>query len=278
MSESVSFGIMANCTKTMDKVFLWGGRILFLVLMVTQCLFLASYPAIYKNNLTWYLTSLSYAPAAFTWLFLLLSKKAKLRWLFLTWGLYLIGLVGSIVIVFTTVGDILDKERFLGPNGLKMTLCITPLLVLLLLNTAEDAERHEKLLPLLCFQMAVDLVDTIEIIDIVLDEKEHNYGIPNAFGHSMVAIACVSFLLSLCKMLEIDLNTGEPKPKRALLRYVFEMALVNLVFLIIRSVIFIKYKKDESIFILKNLIAIILGIMGIRNLKRKMWLSSFRCK
>ena len=155
----------------MDKVFLWGGRILFLVLMVTQCLFLASYPVIYKNNLTWYLTSLSYAPAAFTWLFLVLSKKAKLRWLFLTWGLYLIGLVGSIAIVFTSVGDILDKERFPGPNGLKMTLCITPLLVLLLLNTAEDAERHEKLLPLLCFQMAVDLVDTIEIIDIVLDEK-----------------------------------------------------------------------------------------------------------
>ena len=159
-----------------------------------------------------------------------------------------------------------------------MTLCITPLLVLLLLNTAEDAERHEELLPLLCFQMAVDLVDTIEIIDIVLDEKEHNYGIPTAFGHAMVAIACISFLLSLWKMLEIDLHTGEQMPKRALWRYVFEMALVNLVFLIIRSVIFIKYKKDESIFILKNLIAIILGIMGIRNLKRKMWLSGFCCK
>jgi len=42
----------------------------------------------------------------------------------------------------------------------------------------------------------VDLVDTIEILDIVLDEKEHNYGIPNGFGHAMVAIACISFLLS----------------------------------------------------------------------------------
>ena len=83
------------------------------------------------------------------------------------------------------------------------------------LNTAEDAEKHEELLPLPCFQMAVDLVDTIKIIDIVLDEKEHNYGIPNAFGHAMVAIACISFLLSLWKMLEIDLNTGEQMPKRA---------------------------------------------------------------
>ena len=46
--------------------------------MLTQCLFLASYPAIYKNNLTWYLTSLSYAPPVFVWLFLVLSKKANL--------------------------------------------------------------------------------------------------------------------------------------------------------------------------------------------------------
>ena len=166
----------------------------------------------------------------------------------LTWGLYLLVLVVSTAIVFTKVGDCLDRERFPGPNGLKMTLCITPLLVLLLLlllllNTAKDVKGHEELLPLLCFQMAVDLVDTIEIIGIVLDRKQYNYGIPNAFGHTMVAIACISFLLSLWKMLEIDLNTGKRMQKRALLRYVFEMSLVNLVFLIIRSVIFTSTRK-----------------------------------
>ena len=73
----------------------------------------------------------------YAWLFLVLSKKAKLRWLFLTWGLYLLGLVVSIATVFIIVGNSLDKERFLGPNGLKMTLCITPLLVLLLLRRLE---------------------------------------------------------------------------------------------------------------------------------------------
>lgn len=31
---------------------------------------------------------------------------------------------------------------------------------------------------MLCLQMAVDLVDTIAIIDVVFDEKEYNYGIP----------------------------------------------------------------------------------------------------
>jgi len=68
-------------------------------------------------------------------------------------------------------------------------------------------------------------------------------------------------------MLEKDFEKGKLLRKRALWRNVFEMALVNFVFLITRSVILIKYEKDESIFLLKNLIAIILGIMGIRNHK-----------
>ena len=78
-------------------------------------------------------------------------------------------------------------------------------------------------------------------------------------------------------MLENDFERGELLPKRALSRYIFEMALVNFVFLIIRSVILIKYKKDESIFILKNLVAIILGIMGIRNLRRDVEISELCC-
>jgi len=258
---------MTNCARVMDKVFLWGGRALFLAFMVTQCLFLASYPANYKNNSTWYLTSLSYAPSVFVWLILAFCKKAKLRWLFLTWGLYVLGLVVSTAVVFANVGDILDKEKFLGPNVLKMVLCITPLLLLLLLNTAEDVKDHKELVPSLCFQMAVDLFDAVEIIDIVLEEREHSYGIPKGFGDTMVVLACISFLLSPWQMAENDLEKDKLRRRTAKWRYIVEMIVENLAFLVIRSVIVFKYKKDESIFIAKNGIAFVLGVMGIRSLK-----------
>ena len=256
----------------MASFLVWMGRFLLFGLALTQCFLLAFYPA--KKGDLWYFTSLSYAPSVLTWTCLVLTKKAKLQWLSYTWGLYTIGLVVSTIIVFATVVDNVDKESLLG---LKVTLCITPILLLLLLNTATDVKDHEDLLPSLCFEMAVDLVDTIEILDIVLDEKEHNYGIPNVFGHAMVAIACVSFLLSPWKMLGNDFETGEQLPKRAIWRCIFEMALVNFVFLIIRSVILIKYKKDESIFILKNRVAIIHGIMGIQKLRRDNKISDICC-
>ena len=256
----------------MASFLVWMGRFFLFVLVLTQCFLFAFFPA--KKSDLWYFTSLSYAPSVLTWNCLVLTKKAKLHWLSYTWGLYVTGLVVSTIIVFATVVDNMGKESLLG---LKVTLCITPILLLLLLNTATDVKDHEELLPSLCFEMAVDLVDTIEILDIVLDEKEHNYGIPNGFGHAMVAIACISFLISPWKMLENDFETGEQLPMRALLRYIFEMALVNFVFLIIRSVILIKYKKDESIFILKNLVAIIVGIMGTRQLRRDDEISDICC-
>jgi len=267
VSESVPFRVLTKCVRVMDKVFLWGGRALFLALMVTQCLFLASYSASYKNNSTWYLTSLSYAPPVFVWLILVFFKKAELRWIFWIWGMYVLGLVASTAIVFTTVGDSLDKERFLGPSVLKMVLCITPLLLLLLLNTAEDVKDHKELVPSLCFQMAVDLFDAIEIMDIVLEEREHSYGIPKGFGDTLVVLACISFLLSPWQMAENDLEMDKLRRRTAKWRYIVEMIVENLAFLVIRLVIVFKYKKDESIFIAKNGIAFVLGVMGIRNLK-----------
>ena len=241
------------------------GRCLFFGLAMTQCFLLASYPS--RRSGLWYLTSLSYAPSLLGWTSLVLTDNTKLGKLSYIWGLYTIGLVVSTIMVFATFVDNMDKGSLLG---LKVTLCITPILLLLLLNTAKDAEEHKDLLPWLCFAIALDLVDTIEIIDIVLDELAKEHRIPKGFAYTMVAIACINFLLSSCQwqMLENDFEKGKLLPKTAPGRYVFEMALVNSVFLITRSVILIVYEKDESIFILKNLVAIIIGIMGIRNHER----------
>lgn len=66
---------------------------------------------------------------------------------FISGALYILGLVISIAIVFVCVGDLLDKRRFLGPSVLKTVLCMTPLLLLFLLNTAKDGENIKKWCP-----------------------------------------------------------------------------------------------------------------------------------
>ena len=251
----------------MSSLVLCVGRILFFALIITQCFLLASYPATYKDNSAWYAVAITYVFSVIPWACLVLFSAAKLRRLFYIWALYVFGFVASIAIVFGTVGDSLDKNRFLGPNVLKMTLCMTPLLLLLLLNTAKDTKEYKEVVSKLSYQMAVDLFDAVEMLDIVLDEKEHNYGIPKGVGVVMIVLACISFLLSPWQMAENNLREGKLRKRTAIWRNIVETVLVNLVFLIVRLVIAFEYKKDESIFIAKNGIAIILAIKEIIDLR-----------
>lgn len=251
----------------------WALRAEFFALIVTQCFFLAAYLAEYKDNSYWYFATVSFAPAVIVWICLIPSSKAlQLRSLFHVWSLYIFALVTNIAVLFVLVGDKIDKEKFLGPNVLKVILSFTPLLLLLLLNTAgdlEELEKHSDILATLSIQMAIDLFDGIEMIDIVLEEKQHHFGISKRFATVMVAVACFSILLSPWQMIENKLGKGEPKIRFrfAILRNFVQMIL-NFVFLIIRVVVSFGYGKDESIFIAKNGVAISLCLSQFRHLGR----------
>ena len=251
----------------------WFGRFAFFGLINTQCFILSAYLAKYEDSSKWYLTAISFGPAIFVWILLLLFKALYLSCLFRIWGLYIVALVVNIAMVFGKVGDRIDKNEFLGPTVLEMVLCITPLLLLLLLNTGDldDSDDEEReIVSKLCFPMAVDLFDGIEMIDIVLEEREHDFGIPKAFSTAMIVLACLSMLVSPWQMVENKLTKDGPKIRfrTALYRSIVQIVFVNLPFLVIRAVVFFMFGKDESIFIAKNGIAIVLSILEIRNLFR----------
>jgi len=248
----------------------WGARAVFFALIIIQCIVLAGYPATYRNNSRWYALATSFAPALIVW-FSLIASNAKLRRLFYVWDLYIIALISNIAIVFLVVGDSLDKNKLLGPNALKLVLCITPLLLLLLLHNADDSDQtdeHRELVSKLSYQMAIDLFDAVDMIDIVLEEIEHDFGIPNEFGAVMIVLACFSLMLSIWQLAENKLRRGETKIRfrNAFFRNVVEILLVNLPFLVIRGVVFFKYGNNESIFMAKNVIAIILSVLEIRHI------------
>lgn len=84
----------------------------------------------------------------------------------------------------------------------------------------------------------------------------------------MIVLACLCLALSTWQLAENKLAGGETKIRfqTALLRNIVEIVLINLTFLIIRAVVFFKFGKDESIFIAKNGIGIILSALEIRHI------------
>lgn len=252
----------------------WVGRVVFFSLLTTQCGFLAAYPAQYKDNSFWYFITNSYVPAVMLWICLMYLDKADLRRFFCVWAVYICcALLPNVIVIFGFVVNNIEKERFLGPNVLKIVLCITPLLLLLLVNSADDShssERHREVVARLSVEMAIDLFDGVEMLDIVLEEKEHSYGVSKEFALAMTIVACFSFFLSPLQMAQTKVSWGRPRTRFpiALIRSIVKMVGVNLAFLIIRVWVFFEYGKDESIFIAKNGIAIILSLLEIYHLVR----------
>ena len=279
------------------------GRLAFVLLLLSQGGFLVAYSVDYDEVAVGapIVQGVLFAITAFVWL-ALICTEAKLSRLFYVWVLYVFTLVVNIGILFGTIGDKLDSNKFLGPNVLKGVLCVTPPLLLLLLHNADDLDRSDDavrandddaverkdLVSKLSYQMAIDLFDVVDMIDIVLEDKRHGSAncscanttinetnptsatsslktIPESFGIVMVTVASLSLLMSLWQLFENKLSKDDTKIRfrATVLRNLVEIALVNFVFLIIRLVVYAEYRRDESIFIAKNIISIVLSILEI---------------
>lgn len=149
--------------------------------------------------------------------------------------------------------------------------------------------------------MTIDLFDVVNMIDIALDERRdchealRNFyaevlskkymcsnvtqptlekladltAVPEGFGKGMVAVACFALLLSIFQLAENKLSEDAETAihvRIAVARNVIQIVFVNLVFLIMRAVVFSKYGKDESIFMAKNIMGIIISILDIYTL------------
>ena len=218
--------------------------------------------------------SASYFPPAILWVCLLLLGRAVLFPFFFVWATYIYcALLPNVIVIFAFVVESIKNEELLDPNVLKIMLCLTPILLLLLVNTADNShssEERRELVSMLSIQMAIDLLDTVEMLDIALEDKEHKYGIGKGFGIATLVVSCFSLALSPWQMAEIKFFRGQPsrRYRTSLARIIIEMIGVNLAFLVIRVLIFSMYGKDESIFIAKNGIAIILSCLEIYHLVR----------
>lgn len=260
----------------MTSFLLYGGRFGFFALMIVQGISLSSYPAKYEQNANagFYGLTVLFVPALLIWLYIM-CNEGHLPWLFVVWVLYTwVALVPLIGAIFGRIEDDIEKDVFFGPNVLKMTLCISPLLLLLLLNTAVDSMDYQELVLKLSLQMALDLFDGVEMLEVILEENELNHGVPKSFEKVIIAFVCISILVSPLQLVENKLTRNDGTGGwdvfmcPAVLRITIQILCVNGVFLVLRLVLFFDYGKEASIFIAKNGIILILSSIELCSMCR----------
>lgn len=249
------------------------GRFAFCVLIFLQSASLASYPAKYMDHTGLYGLIVLYSPAFLLWGFVMRRDKS-LPWLFAVWACYVIGFVIFVGIIFggnEPIEEKLDTEHFFGPNVLKMTLCLIPLILLLLLSTGIDSIVYRELIWMLSLRIALDLFDGVEMLEIIIEENQLCHEVPREFENAILAFVCISFLLSPFQLVEIkvgEFNDWKVRRCTAISRTTIQVVCVNCIFLGLRLALYLAYGKDASIFIAKNVIIIFLGLFEICSMRK----------
>lgn len=241
------------------KISIVFGRFAFFALMTIQCLFLASFLAHYEDEGDWYAISLLFVPAAVMLWWIQNSNTAGHSEVVIFWLLYIwLGAVPLIGIVFDRVGDKIESEGFWNASTLKLTLCITPSLLFLLFYTRIAIKRRAVQVSEWSFKVLINLLDGIELIAVILDENACSHGISRHFKNTLIAFTCMIFLWSsfdTSMTLNREAATDSDYEVIFACSY-FIQVLFDTIFLGLRMGLCLGYRRNASIFIIKNIIFI----------------------
>ena len=256
----------------------WYGRLLFVFLLTIQhALFLLLHVSwSHKNWLAGPFIGLPYSLFLVVMIFFsgiiarsVVFERNLLSNTFSDWQLYIaFALVPNTVGISGFVIFEADRAQHLPGTLYKIALCITPILLLLLLTTADDSfssKSHKDLVRNLSFLIVTDLLDAFEIF-----VKASESNAPDYSTLVLVLGAAISIIVSSEQMSEYD-SVGEEEAeelrhKPSVIRNIFVLV-INLLFLLVRLSVLIEYGKTWStLIIFKNFIAIILSLIHIYSL------------
>lgn len=161
-----------------------------------------------------------------------------------------------------------EGEKY-GPDSLKLILCVSPLLLLILLNDpsvkTNSSANYRVLITDLSYKMPIDFFDGVDMLNIILQENEINRGIPTSNENTIVALVCISFLLSpmaLCGHKKDEDGIIRSSNVVVVLRMVIQVC-INVLFLTLGVAIHLKYDVNLSVFTAKNVIMILISLFKV---------------
>ncbi len=183
------------------------------------------------------------------------ADKDETIWgVWVIWGTYILAYIITVGTIFGTVAHKLTKDDDLGINALIGTLCITPGLLILLLQLTICPSYRKPVLSLSIFA-ALNIFDGIEMLDIFLVQKEADFDLDKHMEICIVFFACFCFFLSPFGLVRNKfVANGIVKERKETSMFLGPLEIIgtNLPFLILRAIIWHKY--EATVFIAKNIV------------------------
>ena len=223
-----------------------------------------------SSNLYWIGVGIYLAFALAVLIFLCNSRgyaktddEVWLVWIF--WLIYIVLFTISVGMIFGLIADQLKTSETYGPNFLKAILCIAPALLVLVLQLVISPSYRNGVLALSVFA-ALDLFDGIEMLEIVLMQNEkEDFVLDDGVEKCIIAFACSSFVftsLGLARKEFTGKNTVvERSDEVPICLGLLLILLTNVPFLVLRIYVWIDCGYEASIFIAKNIVSLVVGLV-----------------
>lgn len=195
------------------------------------------------------------------------SNLGFLPYSFISWLIYIIVLLTKVVIIFESSGlveNLSEKDQF-GPQLLKVTIAFASLVFLLLVeghNWAKRGTARYSYVTTICAKNGIEIFDSVAFLSILLEGTK----MPSRFEDIILVVSTFTFFLPAISLYKLSLSNFASETvslRITVLQNLLRLTLIDIPFLAVRLYLWIYYRQNASVFIMKNVFNIILVLRGL---------------
>ncbi|XP_013790547.1 uncharacterized protein LOC106474402 [Limulus polyphemus] len=193
--------------------------------------------------------------------------KGMLPSCYMVWILYSLLVITKIILLFKLeIPQNLDvsSSRF-SPQLLKLLLAASAVVFLLLVESHHESDSQsarQSYINLLSASTTFEIFDSVTFLGILFT-NESRIVLPLGLFNGILALSCINFILPTIALYKLSLSAFGLKPVSLGLSLLYKFAhlfLVNVPYLWIRVHLWTFFDRDISLFLMKNIIAIVILI------------------
>ncbi|XP_015920720.1 transmembrane protein 121B [Parasteatoda tepidariorum] len=199
-------------------------------------------------------------------------KKSNLGYLplvYIVWFIYSSLLTSKVVLLFKLdVAQSLDVDSAFGTQLLKIIIASSAVVFLLLVETHNNAEPHsdgQAYIHFLITSTVFEIFDSVTFLGILFPTQSKivlTYPLENA----ILILSCINFILPTMTLYKLSLSEFGNQPRSLglkLLHKFLHLGLVNIPYFAIRVYLWNLYDHDVTLFLVKNILAVLVTVRTI---------------
>ncbi|KAK9496983.1 hypothetical protein O3M35_012783 [Rhynocoris fuscipes] len=192
------------------------------------------------------------------------SKLGVMPLSYASWLFYIIILVTKISVIFESglIESLSAKDHF-GPQLLKVTIAASSFVFLLLvegLNWTKRGTPRYSYVTSVCGKTGIEIFDSVALLSILMEGPK---GLSESIKDVILILAAINFFLPTVKLYQLsfpDFSINRMSLPITIIYLFLHMACIDIPFLTIRLYLWLGYRENGSMFLMKNILSICLTI------------------